>query len=213
MMRKMVLSRGGALLGALACTAAVSLAVPAAASASVTSLTSCQNITAPGTYRLDANVTLPVGVQECFVIFASDVTLLLNGHTVQGPLSPPFAESGVDVQGANAKIVGPGTITGWGTFGIVLTSGGNGKVRGVTVTNNRDRGIFVSSAGNDLRGNVITDNEDGGIVLTVDGTANTIIGNSAHGNGEFDLVDPNANCDSNVWRGNDFGTANIGCIH
>jgi hypothetical protein len=47
--------------------------------------------------------------------------------------------------------------------------------------------------------------------------ADNAIGNYAHGNGTGgvakDLGDTHTNCDSNVWLGNDFGTANQSCIH
>jgi parallel beta-helix repeat protein len=111
------------------------------------------------------------------------------------------------VTGSGVKIVGPGTATGFKTRiaseGIYL-GGGNGSVRGVTVTGNRD-GVDLDSAGNSVRGNVVTDNGRYGIVAI--GTGNTIIGNYAQGNSTFDLYDANVNCDSNVWNGNDFGTA------
>jgi hypothetical protein len=199
----MVLSRGGALLGALACLASVSLAIPAAASASVTSLTSCQTISMPGTYRLDADV---IGQGNCFEIDANNVTLILNGHTItrSGP-----AANGIDVIGDNAKILGPGTLTEWHNAGIEL-GGSNAKVRGVTATGNDFFGILITGSGNDVRGSVVTGSLTG--IEVFSGVSNTIIGNSAHNNGT-DLADLNANCDSNVWIGNDFVTANESCIH
>jgi parallel beta-helix repeat protein len=208
-MRKIVLSRGGALLGALACLAAVSLAVPATASASVKSLTNCGSITVPGKYRLDANVT---GTDICFIIFANDVTLRLNGHTVQGQ----SADLGIFVIGAKVDIVGPGTVTGWGAAGIGFVNpptgqGGSGSVRHVTVTNNGGVGIGIASAGNEIRHNEITDNGSG--IHVFSGAGNTITGNFVHNNASFDMEDEDANCGSNVWRHNDFATANVGCIH
>jgi parallel beta-helix repeat protein len=115
------------------------------------------------------------------------------------------------VFGASAKILGPGTVTSapHGS-GIDLVEGGDGIVRGVTATGN-EFGISIESAGNDVRGNVVTDNTETGIDV-FGATDNTIIGNSATGNGT-DLKDSNPTCDSNVWRGNDFGTANQSCIH
>jgi hypothetical protein len=66
-------------------------------------------------------------------------------------------------------------------------------------------GITIQSAGNDVRGNVATANVVG-IAAAPGATGNTIVGNSAHGNRNFDLEDDNAGCDSNTWNGNDFGT-------
>jgi parallel beta-helix repeat protein len=199
------LLRRGALPGVLGCLAAVGLAIPTTAAAKVTSLTSCQAITSPGKYRLDAGVTAPPG-SDCFDITAGGVTLSLNGHTVTGS----GGDVGIDVNGSGVKIVGPGTVSGFGN-GIVL-EGGDGSVRGVTVTGNDAQGIELESSGNDVRGNVATDNFFG-IAAGLLGTGNTIIGNYAHGNSNFDLFDLHSNCDSNVWRGNDFGIANQSCIH
>lgn len=199
------LLRRRALLGALACSAAVGLAIPTTAAAKVTSLTSCQAIRSPGKYRLDANVSTSSVL--CFEITANDVTLNLNSHTITGN----SAAFGILVLGGSgAKIRGPGTVTSFGA-GIDV-NGTNGSVRGVTATENSFEGIDLESPGNTVKGNVTTSNSFG---IFVDGgaTGNTIIGNYSHGNSTDDLVDFNSNCDSNVWRGNDFGTANQSCIH
>jgi parallel beta-helix repeat protein len=182
--------------------AGVALAVPATAAAKVTGLTSCQVITSPGKYRLDANVTGPVG--DCFIIDASGVTLILNGHTI----TTLGGTGGIVVGGSGAKIVGPGTVSGF-AIGILL-GGGDNRVRGLTATESL-WGIALASPHNSVRGNVTTGNGLGINALPGAG-GNTIIGNYAHGNGT-DLFDSNANCDSNVWRGNDFGSANQSCIH
>jgi hypothetical protein len=206
--------RRGAWLSVLARLAGVGLVIPSVAAAKVTSVTSCQDITAPGKYRLDADISSNGGV--CFDIKASDVTLLLNGHTITPTGRGPIA---IIARASGATILGPGTITGRWDTGIVL-AGGGGKLRGVTVTALAvpiGPAIRLASAGNDVRGNVLTDNDADGIAAASQlGTGNTIVGNFAHDNGRsggFDLADGNPNCDSNVWRGNDFGTANESCIH
>lgn len=195
-------------LGVLASLAAVGFAIPATAAAKVTSLTACQAITAPGSYRLDADLTT---FSDCFDITASGVTLNLNGHSITTPLG--MGSFGIDVAGgaANTNVVGPGTVTGWNTDAIGF-DGSNGSVRGVTVTDNFV-GISIGGPDNSIRGNVATRNGDAGIVANSGATDTTIIGNYAHDKAE-DLVDDNlADCDNNVWRGNDFGTANQSCIH
>jgi parallel beta-helix repeat protein len=186
--------------------AAVGLAIPAtpASADGITSLTKCQPITAAGTYRLDADVAAR---NDCYPIGANGVTLLMDGHTIKGLSS--FFTAGIRALGSGATILGPGTVTGWND-GILLL-GGSGKVHGVSATGNGS-GTAVDSAGNDVRGNTM-DNFSYGIILGFGATGNTIIGNFAHGNGVVDLSDGNSNCDSNVWRGNDFGTANQSCIH
>jgi parallel beta-helix repeat protein len=234
-----VYSRGGALVGGLAIVAAAGLAVPATAAAgTVTSLTSCQAITVPGTYRLDADVTTASFL--CFDITASNVTLLLNGHSAT---ETGFLGTGISVEpgAANATILGPGTVIGgFRAWGIEL-DGGNGQVRGVTAETDAGSGIVIDSSGNDVRDNVASadsvsdnvnfegiyvlnppfgvsftdntiigntaDNNYGNGIL-VGASGNTIIGNSAHNNSRPDLQ---GSC-SNVWQGNDFGTASPSCI-
>lgn len=195
-------------IGAAVLGSSLAVAVPAA-SAKVTSVTHCQDIDSPGKYRLDADVTASF-TRSCFSINSSGVTLNLNGHTITNGATAGF---GIVVNGSGANIVGPGTISNFTTSGISLTGGsssGNASVRGVTATGS-DHGIdLVNSPGNTIKGNVTTDNGRG---IEVDSGDNTIIGNYAHGNSFDDLIDNNANCDSNVWRGNDFGTANQSCIH
>jgi parallel beta-helix repeat protein len=204
--------RRGALLSVLACLAAVGLVIPSVAAAKVTSVTSCQLITAPGKYRLDADLSAGSGA-TCIFIFANNVTFILNGHTISG-----FGGTGIAVGGsaANARIVGPGTFSGL-AVGLILAGGGGSSVRGVTATGNPSGlGILLASSGNDVRGNVATDNRIGIAVTNVGASNNKIIGNFAHGNSTVDLIDTNPNCDSNVWRGNDFGTsdpAQPSCIH
>jgi len=208
MLHKPVLSWRGTLLGVLASLAAVGLAIPATAAAKVTPLTSCTTIFTAGTYRLDADVVVPSDQSDCFDIFASNVTLNLNGHTINGL---DIGNAGILMDAGADRIVGPGTLTAWGTFAGIELRGANGSVRGVTVTASAD-GMLIDSdrAGNDVRGNVLTSNSLG-IEVVGGATGNTIIGNSATGNGT-DLVDDNGNCTSNVWRGNTFGTANPSCI-
>jgi hypothetical protein len=162
---------------------------------------------------MDANVT-GTGLPFCLVIAVNNVTLLLNGHTIRHSPGNPrsMGSTGIEVTGGigfGATILGPGTVSGW-QGGIDLLGGG-GTVRGVTATKN-DEGIDVASANNSVRGNVTTDN---GIGIGVGGAGNTIIGNFAHWNSFFDLADGLffGNCVHNVWRGNDFGTANQSCIH
>lgn len=201
---RLAFPRRGALLGVFGCLAVVGFAIPTTAAAEVTSLTSCQSITAPGKYRLDANISSASG---CIAISASDVTLILNGHSITSLGRSPFGIF-VALSASRAKIMGPGTVTGF-VQGIEL-DGGNASVRGVTTTGNFG-GIGMGSAGNSIRGNVANDNSSFGISV-FQGTGNTIVGNSAHGNSFLDLFDENGNCTTNVWKGNDFGSAFPSCI-
>jgi parallel beta-helix repeat protein len=211
------------LLGVLACLAVVGLALPAVVAADngqgqnansqgqgLTSVTSCGPILSSGKYRLDADITS--FDTDCFPISANSVTFLLNGHTITS--AAPISSFGIHVFGSGAIIVGPGTITGWGQAGIGLAADGE-SVRGVTVPGNQvGIRLFGASVGNSIRANVANQNAFG-IALDPGSTGNTIIGNTALNNTSVDLFDANFNCDSNVWRGNDFdpGSTNQSCIH
>jgi hypothetical protein len=212
-------------VGILASLVAVTFAVPSAASAqSVISLTSCPDVIAVpgGTYRLDADVEFDgVSGIACFEIAAKNVTVLLNGHTISTVPNIRIGSGIIVGPGASGfTVLGPGTVAGTPSgyahpaldAGIVLGAG-KGTVRGVTAIGN-DTGILITSSGNDVRGNVVKQ-KLAGIQASASpaATRNTIIGNYAHNNTLFDLYDGNASCDSNVWPGNDFGTANQSCIH
>ena len=80
----------------------------------------------------------------------------------------------------------------------------NGNVFGITV---------LAGIGNDIRFNTVTNSVFVGIGIRV-GSDNSIFHNTAQDTGSgFDLEDDNANCDSDVWMHNTFGTANQSCIN
>jgi hypothetical protein len=211
------------LLAMLVSLAAVGFTIPATpgpatAATGVTSLTSCQTIKSPGKHQLDANVTSSAPV--CFSIAASNVTLILDHHTITGMGRAALIGIEVTAGHINADIMGPGTITGWSKYGISLSGSGapsNAKVRMVTVFDNRLAGISIESSGNDVRGNVATGNgaaisNGAGIIVATGSTGNTITANFAQNNFGMDLQDGNVNCGSNAWQGN-VGAANQPCIH
>lgn len=74
-------------------------------------------------------------------------------------------------------------------------------------------GFFLFDAtGNSVQGNTFDQNSrDGVLAQASTGINNTIRGNTAQGNGGFDLEDDNSGC-SNLWQGNTFGSANQACI-
>ena len=99
--------------------------------------------------------------------------------------------------------------------GIEVFGGTGNRVNANTTNNNKaGSGIFLfhSTTGTKVNGNT-ADNNQRGIAFQTGSTGNTIKGNTALGNSDDDLFDGNPGCDSNVWRGNDFGTANQSCIH
>jgi hypothetical protein len=160
-----------------------------------------------------------VALSDCFSIDANNVRFILNGHTITGRDQKGLSNfNGISANGSGDRILGPGMLTGF-SDGIFL--GGGATVRGVTATGDFV-GIELFGASNDVRDNVTTNNLLQGIVTDIGATSNTIIGNFAHGNdtlgflGVFDLADGSnfgLGCGSNVWRGNDFGTADPSCVH
>lgn len=90
---------------------------------------------------------------------------------------------------------------------------GENKLRRNIATDNAGYGFKVLS-GVSLIGNTAEDNKKSGI--TVSGTDNAIIRNTAFGNGDgvqyFDLNDDNLGCDNNTWNKNKFDTRNTDCI-
>jgi len=81
------------------------------------------------------------------------------------------------------------------------------------VLGNRLDGIAVvrESTNNTIKSNTVKGNGRSGIAVFVTSTANLIVSNTAQENG-LDLEDQNLNCDANVWRHNNFTTANQSCI-
>jgi parallel beta-helix repeat protein len=161
------------------------------------------------------------------------VHLKLDGHTMTGigfgtPEAPTTGVAAIN--GSRVHLQGPGTITGYGEavlFGEVdssdvnqVTMTGSGRVGMRVVRSNQiqinnnvadgNNGIGIvlnDSSDNQLAGNTADDNLFNGIFIDFGSTGNVIHGNTALGNGEFDLFDDNPNCDANKWSGNHFNTA------
>jgi parallel beta-helix repeat protein len=99
--------------------------------------------------------------------------------------------------------------------GFTMNGANDNSFRENNASNNLNgAGLLVFTAsGNDLHANIANGNGGSGISVSA-GTAtdNTINGNTAQNNGNFDLADLNTNCDGNVWKHNTFGSANQACI-
>ena len=68
------------------------------------------------------------------------------------------------------------------------------------------------SARNTIRANTVLHQPAGGIVLFLGAVENRIHANRAADNTPWDAEDDNPSCDANVWKANEFGTTNQGCI-
>ncbi|WP_083922720.1 right-handed parallel beta-helix repeat-containing protein [Microbulbifer variabilis] len=132
-----------------------------------------------------------------------------------------YEEEGIEVNGDYSNI----------TQNIIQ----NNIDRGVTINGNfttvgqniirfnGEIGVDIrNTLGSRITSNTILENgsqlsvEFGGIVITGDEAAgNQIIGNTVFNNEQFDLSDPfDPDCTgSNIWEGNQFGSANPGCLN
>jgi parallel beta-helix repeat protein len=113
----------------------------------------------------------------------------LRGNTVSGNagagISIRLQTTGVSV---TDSIIARNVVTGNGGRGISLPVGANRNiVRDNSVTGNGNDGIHVESLSNRIQRNTVT------------------------GNATTDLVDTNADCADNLWKGNTFGTATPAC--
>jgi parallel beta-helix repeat protein len=99
-----------------------------------------------------------------------------------------------------------------GGWGFAFTISTDSTLSASTASGNYG-GIFVNGySGINVDGNASSNNIYSGIWLTNISTDNQIHGNSAFGNGGFDLRDDNPACDSNNWEGNRFNSSNQPCI-
>jgi parallel beta-helix repeat protein len=129
------------------------------------------------------------------------------------------------------------TVTNSTNQGIILVNSVENRIINCTASTNGAAGMFVGSSANyntlisnvadgnggpgiqlfdnywsTLRANQTDHNGLDGIFVDVGDTQNLIQANKAANNTPFDLADLNANCDSNTWKANQFGTANQPCI-
>lgn len=140
-----------------------------------------------GSYRLSGNLAVPANANGIYIT-AADVTLDLNGFSIQGPAqcsgSPASCTgsalgTGVVVQdGSSGTTVVNGTIRGMGGGAISLFSG---RVERMQISRNREgmalsRGIAAH--------NVVEDNMHRGISIENSGLA---VGNAVAGNGYLGL--------------------------
>jgi hypothetical protein len=211
------------------------------ANAGVTLISSCPStgiiLSQPGQYHLSQDLDcsgLPLfGGGSAITITGPDVELHFDGHTMTGPSATIVPSNhGVRVQGANASIIGSGTISNF-VFGILVDPGANGaRIVNMTVTHNRagieirandctvlsttadENGsgiaifginVFGGGRNNLIRSSQANSNSGFGIGAAGDAVDNLIQANKAHNNGQFDLG--TENCNSATWKSNQFDTS------
>lgn len=109
---------------------------------SVAGTLSVFTISAPGSYYLTGNVVGVAG-KNGIRIAAANVTLDLNGFTVQG-VSASLSGIIVDLGLTTGVSIVNGSVTGWGEYGINGQSVGAGRLCGVVATFNTLDGMRLS---------------------------------------------------------------------
>lgn len=128
-------------------------------------------ISQPGSYRLMGNLNLTDASVHAIHITADNVTLDLNGFTVQGPVTctgySPSAltctaasNTGVLADNGRAATVHGGYVRGF-QFGVYLS--GPGRIEGVHVSDTSERGISDFSTDSHVAGNSVRRSGGGGI--------------------------------------------------
>jgi parallel beta-helix repeat protein len=190
-MRQTICGKSG-LAGLLASLALTVVASGSAMAFDITSPTATVEITVPGTYVLKVTRTVPITIKT------SNVTLDLNGYTMDGP-NNLFCTSSLDgiivTNGADyCTIKGAGTVKEWRN-GIRVDDGCDHlKVIGVWIEKNCQNGIDVDDGKYEkhlYQQNTITANRHSGIDLDFDEAGatdglqkgHTFISNRVWGNG------------------------------
>ncbi|WP_444942103.1 right-handed parallel beta-helix repeat-containing protein [Microbulbifer sp. ZKSA004] len=103
--------------------------------------------------------------------------------------------TGIEIEGSSCT-VSNNTVTGNGSSGITLQSSASNN--NITQNNSNDNGAY------------------GIFVTSMNATGNSIVFNTATGNGLFDLIDlfEDSDCsvNSNLWSGNTFSTSDPSCL-
>lgn len=166
------------------------------------------SIIQPGSYRLIGDLTVSTVGSTGVTIAASNVTLDLGGHTIQGPgagtggIARATAISGVH---QNVEIRN-GTLRDFDDEGVFVTAGTRDvRVVGVRAIANGGTGLLIQSEGSQIRDCTVTDNGGDGIRGFPGGL---LIGNTIYNNTGFAMTLNDAGYVSNAIGQNNGGNAN-----
>ncbi len=134
-----------------------------------------------------------------FIIVADDITLDLNGHTINGPGPLPSSSLGVQISSHKGVTVKNGTITGFGC-GVLLDGSNNNTVRNINCARTNIGVLVRDSTLNSLVDNVITDSTNSGIIL-MDNSDNNLVINCSSRNNVSGGIWVNNGSDGNVIDG------------
>ena len=146
-------------------------------------------IDAKGSYRLTGDLTVPDAATTAIYVSAGDVTIDLNGFSIQGvtvcsgdPLScePTGFGLGIDAFSSSTGnvTVMNGTVRGMGSAGIRLSD--QGRVLNVRAIGNGSYGVSIMGGGGTAKDNTVHQNGVYGITISGNGT---VTGNTANYNG------------------------------
>src|SRR5574341_143409 len=154
--------------------------IPAGEAGAQTTISSCITISSPGTYILRANITNS-DKSSCINITSSNVIFEGAGYDINGINKP----NSYAVYVYNSKTilknvtVRSPSVTRWST-GIYLKNSNNGRISGISASNNY-YGIYLqSSSNNKLIGNKVSLNTFEGIYILYSGNS-TLINNNMTG--------------------------------
>jgi parallel beta-helix repeat protein len=146
-------------------------------------INSCTEINTSGNYKLVADLT---SESNCITIFASNVNLRLDGHTITGAGANTLWSGILIVGQTNVNIKGPGVITNF-AFGVHFSGTDSSEVTDVTATNNSHGFVLTDFAEeNSFRRNTATGNVSRGFFL--EGASNNSFLSNVASNNEFGFI-------------------------
>ncbi len=132
-------------------------------------------ITAPGSYMLVANITVPNANTTAIKVQADNVKINLNGFTIKGVNTcDPFSHLctsvgsgiGIDADTSDGVVVLDGAVAGMGSHGILLQSG---RVERVRLVDNGHYGLLITGSVEAGRVESVTASHNGGVGIGIDG--------------------------------------------
>ncbi|MDD5740816.1 MAG: hypothetical protein PHH54_02420, partial [Candidatus Nanoarchaeia archaeon] len=135
-----------------------------------TAVTVCANLTRENAvYTLYNNLST---TGDCFVISANNITLNLNGYTIDGDDSG--SDQGITANGCNYTFIRNGTITDF-RHAIYLTYSSNNLVDNMVIDSNSYGTLLESSLNNVFANSSFTNSTSNEVWLTLSSTNNTFL--------------------------------------
>lgn len=160
-------------------------------------------ITKPGSYVLTNNVRVTEDEPDtnAITIESNDVTLDLNGHTIQGPNTGGGIGSGIYAHDRYNITIRNGRVWGFGDDGIHLGCSGpffhkaGHRIESIHAANNNDSGISLSGGGAIL--NCVANNNKSTGIFAHDATINNCTANNNTNYGFYTISCTITSCTAN----------------